>query len=563
MLVHLSLRDFVFVRTLDLEFEAGFTAVTGETGAGKSVLLAALGFALGGKGPHAPVRAGAETASVSAVFEVGARHPVRELLSASGVEIDPGEALAFRRTLRRGQGARGYVNDQPVGAKLLQAAADLLVDLHGQHESVGLAGAGRQRGLLDAFARAGAALKRTAAAADRCRLAIDRRLELETRAARAGADRDYLDHALAELDRLAPEADEASRLALDRAGLQAGERLGEAMDAAASALAKGAVDHAVGAAIRALARAMAMPNLAEAGALADRLREASEALDRAQMELGEAQSALNAARHATGGGGASLESVEARLFALRAAGRKHDVDPDRLADVRDRLAAERAAIDAGEATLAAARAEEAAAREDYRVAAANLSALRQEGALRLEAAVRRELAPLRLEAARFRVAFARRAEDDICATGVDEIAFEFAASPEAAFAPLGRTASGGEMARLSLAIGVCLAGAMPAATLAFDEADIGLGGAVAAAVGERLARLGKTRQVLAVTHSPQVAASAARQLRIAKSARGGRTETRAAHLAPSDRREEIARMLAGAQVTDEARAAADRLLAGA
>jgi DNA repair protein RecN (Recombination protein N) len=279
-------------------------------------------------------------------------------------------------------------------------------------------------------------------------------------------------------------------------------------------------------------------------------------------EWREAQAQLRDAEGMAGGAAARLEATEARLFALRAAARKHQVDPDQLAALHQRLAGDLAALDDGAARLASAQAEEGAALATYGEAATALSRIRKAGAARLAAAVRRELAPLKLEAARFAVGLSARAGGEPSAQGEDEIAFLFASSPEAELAPMGRTASGGEMARLSLAIAVSAAGGAGAGTLMFDEADIGLGGAVAAAVGERLARLGRTRQVVAVTHSPQVAALAGRQVKVEKAARGGRTRTRAEPLAPEARREEIARMLAGARVTEEARAAADRLLAG-
>ncbi len=570
MLTSLSIRDFVLVRSLDLELACGFTSLTGETGAGKSILMSALGFALGGKGRQDMVRRGADTASVTAEFSVGPAHPVWALLEARGMAAAPGEALVFRRTLKRGGSARAFINDQPAGASLLQEAGELLADIHGQHEGHGLLNVGRHRTLLDAYARNAGALADVASAWTAWRCAREARIALEARLARAAADRTWLRHALDDLDALEPEDGETDRLALDRAAMQSSERVAEAIDAASHALSKANVEGALSNAGRAISRALALPGIAGDGAsgeLAGRLRAAGDALERALIEAGEAQAALSSAMAGCDFSPGALEASEARLFALRAAARKHDVDPSQLPGLRTRLRLQLDEIEQSDGALAAASTAEKAGEARYGEAAGRLSARREAAGRKLAKAVAAELAPLKLEKARFRVAVAARDLDEAGPAGLDEIAFEIATAPGADFAPLNRIASGGEMARFSLAIAVCLADTSPCGTLVFDEADVGVGGAVAAAIGERLARLGQDRQVLAITHSPQVAAAAGLHWRISKDevagAGGVELATSVSVLEPKARREEIARMLSGASVTREARAAADRLLARA
>jgi DNA repair protein RecN (Recombination protein N) len=566
MLTGLAIRDFVLVRALDLDLVEGFTSLTGETGAGKSVLLAALGFALGGRARQDQVRRGAEAASVTASFEVGPRHPARGLLAARGFVLAGEEALVFRRVLKRGGPARGFINDQPASGALMEEAGALLADIHGQHEGHGLMNAGRHRALLDAYGATEALLAETTKAWTAWRCAREARAGLEARLARAAAERSYLAHALEELDALDPEEGETARLALDRATMQSGERIVEAIGSAAQALTRANVETAIANAARAISRALALPGISGEGAdslLAARMRAAGEALERALIEAGEARAALDIAADACDFSPAALEASEARLFALRAAARKHDVDADQLAGLRRRLRLQLDEIEQSDGALAAAGEAERAAEADYVAAAEKLSARREAAGRRLAKAVAGELAPLKLGAARFRVQVGRRDLGEAGPMGLDDVAFEIATQPGADFAPLMRIASGGEMARFSLAISVCLAGSSPCGTLVFDEADVGVGGAVAAAIGERLARLGRERQVLAITHSPQVAAAAARHWRIAKREADGEMATSVEILAAKERREEIARMLSGASVTREARAAADRLLARA
>jgi DNA repair protein RecN (Recombination protein N) len=526
--------------------------------------MAALGFALGGKSGRDLIRPGAEAASVAASFEVKRGHRVQALLAARGVALRPDEPLVFRRTARRGGAARAFLNDQPVSAGFLEEAGALLADIHGQHEGLGLLNPSRHRMLLDSFAGSDELLSECAQAWTKLRCAEEARAALEARIARAAAERTWLAHALEELDQLDPQEGETQKLALERAAMQAGERVAEAIDGASQALAKANVSAALANASRAVSRALAAPGLsgeASDSDLAVRLRAASESLERAMIEASEARSALETATSACEFSPGALEAAETRLFALRAAGRKHDVDADQLAGLRKRLRLQLDEIEQSDETLAATVAAEINARAAYGEAAGKLTARRTAAAKKLAKAVAEELTPLKLEKAKFRVAVTARAEAG--PMGRDEVAFEVETNADAGFGALNRIASGGEVARFALALSVALAGASPCGTLMFDEADMGVGGAVAAAVGERLAKLARDRQVLAITHSPQVAAAATRQLRVSKAEADGEVVASVDTLAGRARKEEIARMLAGASVTKEARAAAGRLLAGA
>ncbi len=564
MLTALSICDFVLVRRLKLEFAGGFSALTGETGAGKSILMTALAFALGGRGGQGLVRAGADTAEVAAAFEAPRGHPVWALLAEREIAIDPSEPLVFRRVMRKGAGARAFLNDRPVSAQLLAEAAGLLADVHGQHDGLGLLDVSRHRMLLDAWAKTGGQLAEVARAWGVVHAARAAREALEARLTRAAAERTWLAHALEDLDTLDPQEGETARVALDRATMQAGERVADAIDSAQHALTKANIENAIANASRAIARGMSAPGLtgeAAGSELATRMRAAFEGLERALIEAGEARGALQLAAAACEFSPAALEASETRLFALRAAARKYDVDADALPGLRQRMRAQLAEIEHSDEALAAANTAEREAVAAYDAAAGKLTEKRTAAAKKLAKAVQGELAPLKLEKAKFRIAVTPKAEPG--PAGRDDIVFEVETNAGAGYGPLSKIASGGEMARFSLAVSVCLADASPAGTLVFDEADMGVGGAVAAAIGERLAIIGSRKQVLAITHSPQVAAAAARQLRVSKAEDDGQTVTSVDILSQKARREEIARMLAGANVTREARAAADRLLAGA
>jgi DNA repair protein RecN (Recombination protein N) len=553
MLTALSIRDVVLIDRLDLQFEAGLTALTGETGAGKSILLDALGLALGARGDQALVRAGAPQAVVTASFDLPARHDLRRRLDEQGLTVE-GD-LILRRVLGADGRSRAYINDQPVAIGLLRQVAGELVEVQGQFEQQGLADPGTHRPLLDAYGGAALAARAQAAAEAwrRWRAAEARRAEAAAADARADADADYLRHALGEIEALDPRPDEEDALARDRAALMNREKLTAAVGAALEEIAgdKGA-ERALAAARRQIDRAAA-----QAGG---RLDAAAGALERAAGELAEAIAALEALVRQDEPDPARLERIEERLFALRGLARKHRVEVKDLPALRGRLAERLAAIDDRAGTLATLAREAAAARAAFVEAAEALSRARREAGMRLDKAIAAELPPLKLERAAFATAVARLEEPDWSEHGIDRVRFEATTNPGQAPGPLHKIASGGELSRFMLAFKVAMAREEPLPTLIFDEVDSGIGGATADAVGDRLARLARHVQLLVVTHSPQVAARAAHQMRVTKSVGKAGALTRVAALDETERREEIARMLSGAAVTDEARAAADRLI---
>jgi DNA repair protein RecN (Recombination protein N) len=553
MLARLSIRDVVLIDRLDLSFHGSLSVLTGETGAGKSILLDALGLALGDRGQAGLVRAAAERAQVTAEFELPDGHPALKLLAER--EIDADGPLILRRVLGTDGRSRAFVNDQPVSIGLLSELGRLLVEIHGQHETRGLLDPSTHRALLDAAGGLDAPAEKTAAAHDAYALAQKAENDARETLASALRDQDFLRHAVDELDAFAPEPGEEERLADERRFLMAGEKLREALEGAAGAL-NGEND--VVAAMNRAARALERLRTDAGG----RLDAAIAALGRAAAEAADAAAEIDAAGRALHGDPGRLAAVEDRLFALRALARKHDTAPGALAELADALRARLAAIDDSDAALSRLAAATAGARKDFIDAARALSTGRARAAKALDAAVAKELPPLKLEKARFATRLDPLPEDQWGPSGAERVSFELAANPGSPPGPLHRVASGGELARVMLALRVVLAGGAAAPTLVFDEVDSGISGATAAAVGERLARLGTEMQVLVVTHSPQVAARGLQHLRVQKSSARNSTATSVAELAPDERREEIARMLAGARITDEARAAADKLLAG-
>ncbi len=554
MLTALAIRDVVLIEALDLDFGGGLGVLTGETGAGKSILLDALGLALGDRADSALVRNGAERARVVASFaplEPG--HPALALLDEAGIEVDPGEPLLIRREVKRDGGSRAFIADQPASAALLREVGTTLVELHGQHDERGLVNPRGHRLLLDAYGRIDTSAVASAFAAWR-----------EAEAALAGAraqiaadqsEREWLDHAVGELGALRPEPGEEATLAEARATMQKGARIADDLEAVDRLL--GGSDGAM-AALRQAARRL--DRLAGDHAM---LAEALAAFDRALIEASEGEDALARAEEALRFDPAELDRIEARLFDLRALARKHRVEPDALAGLLDELAARRAAIEDGEAALATLEQAVRDHADAYRDAAMALHAERRAAAARLDAAVAGELAPLKLDSARFATLVEPLGEGQWGAHGADRVEFMIATNAGAPLAPLMKIASGGELSRFLLAFKVSLAEVGGAATIIFDEIDRGVGGAVASAIGERLERLAATRQCLVVTHSPQVAARGAVHYLIAKASDGSVTRTGVVQLGEGERREEIARMLSGADITDEARAQAGRLLEAA
>lgn len=563
MLSALSIRDVVLIERLDLGFSAGLTVLTGETGAGKSILLDALGLALGARAEGSLVRPDAAQASVAAVFVPPAGHQAWALLAEQGIAA--GAEIVLRRVVSREGRSRAFISDQPVGAAFLRQLAALLVEVQGQHDQMGLADPATHAGLLDAFGVPPAPRAAVAAAWRAWRGARAARAEAEAAMAAAERERDWLEHAEAELAALAPEADEEDRLAGERQRLQRQARAAEALAQALAELTpRDRRTPGPGASLRAATRALQRLSAPQDPRATDAEMDAIlAALGRAEDAVAEAEILLTRHAEAEDSDPRSLEAAEERLFALRALARKHQIPtaelPRLLADLRDR----RAALEDGAARLANLSEAAAKAGSAYGQAAATLTEARMDAARRLERAITRELAPLRLDKARFAVEITPLAEAEWGAEGSETVRFLVATNPGQAPGPLARVASGGELSRLMLAFKIVLAQFSPVPALIFDEVDAGIGGATAAAVGERLARVAEHLQVLVVTHSPQVAARATAHLRVAKLTTRGRASTVVHTLDAAARREEIARMLAGETVTDAARDAADSLLGAA
>jgi DNA repair protein RecN (Recombination protein N) len=550
MLASLTVRDVVLIEKAELNFAAGLNVLTGETGAGKSILLEALGLAAGERAQgRASLRPGAEQAAVVAVFELAARHPARVLLAENELGDDGGEII-LRRTVASDGRSRAFVNDQAIGMQLAREIGGQLVEMHGQSDDRGLFDAATHRALLDAFG-GHASLATDVTGAHAAFAAAAKKLDAMKRAASdASTEIDYLMHAVDELRELAPQAGEEAELASSRALLMNADRLAQDVYAAADFVSgDGGAETKLAGALRRLSR------LPKEGR--DAVQAAENALESGLTLVQEARQELDLLLARLEGEPGQLEQVEERLFALRAAARKYHVSVDQLdglkADYESKLASLRASGD----SIAAAEAEVRSNRACFQERAETLSAARAKAAKRLEGAVASELAPLKLGRARFRVALTPL--DDPDAHGLERVTFEIATIEGAAFGGLAKIASGGELARFALALKVALAEASPPAVLVFDEVDRGVGGAVAAAVGERLQRLAAATQVLLVTHSPQVAARAVRHFRIERV----KDATSVRELSSDERVEELARMLSGAKVTEEARGAARRLLAEA
>ncbi len=553
MLTGLAIRNIVLIEALDLSFERGLTVLTGETGAGKSILLDALGLALGMRADSGLVRAGTDQASVTASFDAPATGTaLAALLGENDIAQEPGEPLLIRRTLKADGGSRAFLNDQPCSAALLRDVGALLVEIHGQHDERGLLNPRGHMDLLDAYGGLDSGAVR--AAHTGWQEAVTRLAAARDALENAAKERDYLAHAVDELTKFAPEPGEEETLAAERATMQKGARLTEDL---------AALDAALGGSEGALSK------LRQAARRLDRIAPEHEllaaalaAFDRAVIEAAEAEDQLGRASEALTVDPARLDAIEERLFDLRALARKHQVPADDLAALGEQMGAQLARIDAGEAGLLDLEAQVAQTRAAYEAAAQALSDARRGAAARLDAAMTDELAPLKLDAARFRTDVEKLPEGQWRASGKDRVEYMISTNPGAPFAPLTKIASGGELSRFILALKVALAAQGSAGTMIFDEIDRGVGGAVAGAIGDRLARLAQGAQVVVVTHSPQVAARGAEHLLIAKSSQGTITRTGVHPLDEAERREEIARMLSGAAITDEARAQAERLLEG-
>jgi len=546
MLTSLAIRNMVLIEAADLDFRPGLNVLTGETGAGKSILLDSLGFVLGWRTRSGLVREGADQGEVTAAFRLAPGHPARGVLSGAGFPVE--DDLILRRVTGADGRRQAWINDRRATAETVRGLSDTLVELHGQQDDRGLLDPKGHRALLDAYlgdveplAGVRAAWTSRVKAAETLEAA---RAELE----RAARDAEYLAHAVAELDVLDPQPGEEPELDARRRNLQAAGRIREDVARAAEALGP---DGAEGPLIQ------AMRWLEDASAKADGLLDpALEGVSRALSELGEALGTVETALEGLHADPGELDRVEERLFAIRAAARKHQVPPDALPDLAADLRARLRALESGAADISRLESEAAAAEKAYTAAAATLTAARQDAAGRLDTAMAEELPPLKLGRAVFRTELTL---GDSGPDGADRVRFTAATNPGAATGPIDRVASGGELSRFLLALKVCLSARSENLTLIFDEIDRGVGGATADAVGRRLQALGETAQILVVTHSPQVAARGAHHWRVGKTVTKGVTRTEVTGLGPEARIEEIARMLAGDTVTDEARAAARAL----
>jgi len=565
MLTALSIRDIVLVDALDLEVHGGLTVLTGETGAGKSIILDALGLALGARADAGLVRAGAKQASATAVFTAPDDPALIALISERGFDVVPGEELILRRTLAADGRSRAFVNDQPAGVTALREIGQALVEVHGQHETVGLLDWKTHRALLDNYGGLQPPLDGVARAADRLRAAERTVTDLKAAAADAASRAEELTRNLADLDDLDPRADEETELAGERAILGAAEKAVADLADARASLGGDKLSQKLSAALRAVEHARTRAGQAGTDPehpLLQKLAAAAEAIDRTMVEAEEAIACVDAAANAFDFEPGRLDKAEERLFALRAVARKLNASVDSLPALRLRFREQLRLIEDGADAISAAERAASTAREAYDAAAGRLTAAREAAADRLTAAVMEELAPLKLERARFRVAFEPVTEGRRGPLGVETVRFEIATNAGTPFGPLDAIASGGELARFALAMKAALAGRedQRQPVMIFDEVDQGVGGAVASAVGARLERLSKGAQVLVVTHSPQVAARGHAHWKVRKADASGVTTTTVDALDDAARREEIARMLSGAVVTDEARAAARSLI---
>ena len=555
MLIQLSIRDIVLIERLDLAFETGLSVLTGETGAGKSILLDSLSLALGGRGDGGLVRHGEDKGQVTAVFDVGMDHGARKLLRENGID-DEGD-LIFRRQQSSDGRTKAYVNDQPVGVQLMRQAGQMLVEIHGQHDDRALVDTNAHRTLLDAFSGISEDVQGVGALYRQWR-DTERTLKKHREKVEAAArEADYLRSSVEELEKLSPRDGEEDELADRRQKMMKAERIAGDIAEASEFLNGNAspVPH-----IASLVRRLERKSHEAPGLLEDTVALLDAALD----QLSNAQMEVEAALRKTEYDPKELERVEERLFALRAASRKYSVPVTELPALAVRMISDLADLDAGEERLTKLNAEVGVAKANFDAAARSLSEKRHHAGDALAQAVMAELPALKLERARFMVEITTNAEE-ATAEGIDVVEFHVQTNPGTRPGSIMKVASGGELSRFLLALKVALADCGSAPTLVFDEIDTGVGGAVADAIGQRLKRLSERVQVLSVTHAPQVAARAATHLLISKGPSGDGSDkiaTRVATMAQKDRTEEIARMLAGASVTEEARAAAARLLAG-
>lgn len=555
MLCNLSIRNIVLIDQLELELNGGLSVLTGETGAGKSILLDALGLVLGRRAEQGLVRHGCDQGSVSAAFALTGGSPLAAFLEDRGVELD-GDELILRRTIKTQGKSRAFINDQAVSIGLLREVGDVLVEVHGQHGQQGLMDSKTHRNLLDLHGGLAGQAQDLAAAYDTWRKLVTDLADLESALADAQADEDYLRHAVDELETLAPVIGEEEQLSEARTMMMHGEQIAEELSQAMDSLtAHRGAENSVRTALRRIER---MTDKAP-----EKLEPVANKLAGAFEELSHAIADLEATQRDIEFDPQQLEGTEERLFALRAAARKYKVPVDGLNGALEQMVAQIGAIESGGSELVELQQACKKAQTQYEDLARALSAARQLAANGLDKAVNAELPSLKLEKATFQTTLTPLPLENWSRAGADQIAFEVSTNPGAAMGSLSKIASGGELSRFSLALKVVLAkgGAVP--TMIFDEIDQGIGGAVADAVGERLSRLADAAQILVVTHSPQVASRGAHHMRVGKKVEGDLTFTRVSPLDGNERLEEVARMLAGAEITNEARAAAEKLIMNA
>ena len=551
MLSRLSIRNVVLIEALDIEFQSGLTVLTGETGAGKSILLDALGLALGSRADFGLIRNVSDRASVTAEFEIEADHPVWDVLSEIG--IDPADSLILRRQLRSDGKSPAHINDEAVSVNLLRQIGDMLVEIQGQFEGRGLLDPTTYLPLIDRAAGHQDALSTTARLWAELKAARAELEQMTDRLARAREEEDWMRDAVEQLDMLTPTAGEEDQLTAERQRHMHSTRIAEALQQAHVMLSdEDGISHMAGRAQAILER--------QAEVAAGALDPAIEALDRAVSELTEAESQLTEIAEQLDGDPNRLAEIDERLHQIRTQARKHKIETDELPALHETLIAQLAEMDDKSGALARLQQAEQDCLAAFKAQAEHLSAQRRQVAERLDQAVMAELPPLKLEAAAFQTDFQTLTDDRWSATGWDRVSFQARTNPGMPAGPIDKIASGGELARFLLALKVVLSENEPPKTLIFDEVDSGVGGAVAAAVGARLARLGQKMQTLVITHSPQVAGNGNQHLKIAKYQTGDQVISSTASLSQVERREEIARMLSGDQITEAARSAAAQLL---
>lgn len=551
MLTQLSIRNVVLIEKADLHFESGLGVLTGETGAGKSILLDALGLALGARTDAGLIRKDADSASVTASFDLAEDHPVISMLQEAGVEAE--SPLMLRRQLTADGKSRAFINDQPVSLKILKEIGTELVEVHGQHEQQFLDNPLRQEALLDAYAackKEKTAVAKAYAEWQQKQADLDKITVVLEQAAR---DREYIEHMERELSILKPKAGEEEELTERRTRMMQSEKLAGLLDEVISTLQQ---PKSVSEVLRSAERTLTRSTLAQS----PQFEAVVAMLDEAASHVQEAEAVLEEIGSNSAYSQSTLDNIEERLFALKDAARKYRIQTDELpallADAREKLSA----LNTGSVQQDTLIKEVAVAKKNYVSVSAALTEARKKAAGKLEKSLIRELAPLKMEAARFQVKIESKPEQAWTARGMDSIVFEAAMNRGTDFAPLSEIASGGELSRFMLALAVVLGKASGTATMIFDEIDAGTGGAVADAIGRRLEELGQFTQVLVVTHLPQVAARGQDHFFISKVEKKKVTVTEVVKLTASQKREELARMLSGEEITEEARKAADRLL---